>query len=281
MSEWVKCPDCGRLNPAGSAACAQCNFPLNRADGAIPAGAESRASAETGTPAAGAPRTTRPAAEGESTSAAPPGETVTRPLRPLRPRPPRPAPQALSIWLLVAAVAAVAVLIVAVNGFHQSNFAPIEGAKVDQQKKADEVRAALAKDSTDVEAHIALANVLFDTGNWSEAIIHYRAALARDSTHATTLVDLGVCYYNLGAFDEAEKLFLLSLKRDPHQPVALFNLGIVNERRGDNKAALQFLHQAIESDPPEGMRQPLIEAMQRVQKALGITAPPLPEGAAK
>jgi tetratricopeptide (TPR) repeat protein len=262
MTEMQKCPDCGRLNPAGSAACEQCNFPF-----AVP---PAIAAADTEM------RTT-----GERPSASSASESVAPPMRPLRLRPPRPAPQAMSIWLLVAAVAAIAVVIVAVNGFHQSNFAPIEGAKVDQQKKADEVRAALAKDSTDVDAHIALANLLFDTGNWSEAIIHYRAALARDSTHATTLVDLGVCYYNLGAFDDAEKLFLLSLKRDPHQPVALFNLGIVNERRGDNQAALKFLHQAIESDPPEGMRQPLVDAMQRVQKALGVTAPPLPDGVAK
>src|SRR5262249_30815683 len=250
MSDTIRCPDCGHVNPAGSASCANCNFPL-----------------------------TAPAAEPASHAPEPEGAAgplaIPRPACRRRPRPGAMPPQAISIYLMVAIVIAVAVLLVAVRGFHQSNFAPVEGAKEEQQKSADEYRAALAKDSSNVEAHIGLANVMYDTGNWSEAIIHYRAALARDSSRATTLVDLGVCYYNLSEPDQAEKLFQLALARDPHQPVALFNLGMVAERRGDNQTAIKYLHRALVSDPPENMRQPLIDAMTRVQKALGITAPPI------
>ena len=259
MSDTIRCPDCGHQNPPGSASCSNCNFPL--------------ATSEPVSARGGEPAMSRPAEPAASPV------LIPRPLR--RPRPPRPQPQALSVWLMVAVVIAVAVLLVGVRGFHQSNFAPIEGAKENQQKAADAFRAALARDSTDLQAHIGLADVLYDTGNWSDAIIHYRAALARDSTRANTLVDLGVCYYSLGDPDQAEKLFQLALRRDPHQPVALFNLGIVSERRGDNRAALQYLHRALESAPPDNMRQPLIEAMQRVQKALGVTAPPMPEGGTK
>jgi Flp pilus assembly protein TadD len=179
---------------------------------------------------------------------------------------------------MAAAVIAGAVVLAGIRGFHQNNFPAVEGAKEEQQKSADRFRAELARDSTSVDAHIGLADVLYDTGNWSEAIVHYRAALARDSSRASTFVDLGVCYYNLGNSDEAEVLFTQALRRDPHQPVALFNLGIVSERRGDNRAALQYLHRALESAPPENMRPPLIEAMQRVQKALGVKAPAMPEG---
>ncbi|MBI1799902.1 MAG: tetratricopeptide repeat protein [Candidatus Eisenbacteria bacterium] len=182
---------------------------------------------------------------------------------------------------MVAVVVAAAVLVVAIKGFHNSNIAPIEGAKEDQQKRAAQLMAALAKDTTDAQAHIGLADLMFDTANWSDAIVHYRAALARDSSRASTLVDLGVCYYNLGASDAAENLFLLALTRDPHQPIALFNLGIVNERRGDNQAALKYLHQAIESSPPENLHQPIVEAMERIQKALGVQPGPLPEATSK
>ena len=267
MSETIRCPDCGHENPAGNEACANCNFPLG-----TPEAAASRAGSEADAgPQGRMPEPAHPRAGGDRSAP---------PLR-RRPRPPRAQPQAISIYLMVAAVIAVAVLLVAVRGFHQTNFAPIEGARENQQKTADAFRAELAKDSTNVEAHIGLADVLYDTGNWSEAIIHYRAALARDSSRATTLVDLGVCYYNLSEPERAAELFQLALKRDPHQPVALFNLGIVAERRGDNREALQYLHRALESDPPENMKQPLVEAMQRVQKALGITAPPIPEAASK
>jgi hypothetical protein len=60
--------------------------------------------------------------------------------------------------------------------------------------------------------------------------------------------------------------------------VALFNLGIVNERRSNYPEALQYYHRALQTAPPEEMKQALIEAMQRVQKASGKTAPPLPDG---
>ena len=258
MSDTIRCPDCGYVNPAGSTSCAKCNFPL-------PAPA-----AEPGPqPAEAAP---------EPATASPEPLNIPRPAFRRRPRPGAMPPQALSIYLMVAIVIAGAVLLIAVRGFHQTNVVPIEGAQQEQQKSADEFRAALAKDSTNVEAHIGLANVLYDTANWPEAIIHYRAALARDSSRATTLVDLGVCYYNLSDPDQAEKLFQLALVRDPHQPVALFNLGMVAERRGDNQTAIKYLHRALVSDPPDNMKQPLIDAMTRVQKALGVSPPPIPEG---
>ncbi len=257
MSDRIPCPDCGRLNAAGAASCANCNFPL-RPGGEDPA-----------------PRVEPTARASEPAEAR---EPATRPPRPARIRRPRPQQQSLSIWLLVAAVAAATAVIIGVRGYKQTNVTPIEGAKVDQQKRADQFRTALAQDSTDTQAHVGLGDVLFDTGNWSDAIIEYRAALARDSSRASTLVDLGVCYYNLSDTQQAEKLFQLALVRDPRQPIALFNLGIVNERRGDNKEALRYLHLAMENGAPESMNQALVEAMQRVQKAVGAQAPPLAPG---
>jgi tetratricopeptide (TPR) repeat protein len=123
---------------------------------------------------------------------------------------------------------------------------------------------------------VGLADILFDTGNWSEAIIHYRAAVRRDSSLVTAMVDMGVCYYNLSDADEAERLFRLALARDPHQPFALFNLGIVYERRKEPAEALKYFHQSLESAPPENMKQALLEAMKRVAAQTGKNAPALP-----
>ena len=289
MSQTMHCPDCGHDNPAGSTSCEICNFPL------VPEGMGAGAAAS-GTPAAqGAasaseptrtaplpPKPESPAAEGEESH-----EPITVP----RMRPPRgrrvrragPEPQALSIWLMAAVVAVVVAIVIAIRGYKQTNpnSANIDGASKQQLEAADQFRAILAKDSTDIQANIGLGNVLFDTGNWSEAIIHYRAAIARDSTRATTFVDLGVCYYNLGDTEEAEKLFQLGLDRDPKQPVALFNLGVVAERKGDNQTALKFFHEALDNNPPEGMNQAIAEAMKRVQSALGATPGKIPAGASK
>jgi tetratricopeptide (TPR) repeat protein len=154
---------------------------------------------------------------------------------------------------------------------------PVEGASGEQLERANALREALAKDSTDVAARVGLADVLFDTGNWTEAIVHYRSAVRQDSSLVTAIVDLGVCYYNLSVPDEAERLFTLALAREPHQPFALFNLGIVHERRGNPERALEFFHRALQSGPPENMKPALMEAMQRVAQATGTPAPPLGE----
>ena len=257
MNDLRRCPDCGHPNPPGATACENCNFPL------------------TGTPGA---------VTGERKTA-PPTEprVVVRPMRPIRPRRPRPPgnQMATTLWLLFGTMAAIIVAFTAVRGFHENNSAPVEGSNENQQQRSDSLRTVLAKDSTNVSAHIGLADILYDTGNWSEAIVQYRAALARDSSRATTLVDLGVCYYNLSDSEQAENLFKLALQRDPHQPVALFNLGIVAQRRGDHQAALQYFHRSMETSPPEEMRQPLMEAMQRSMDALGKKAPPIPEASGR
>jgi len=263
MTDTLRCPDCGHENPPGSTACERCNFPL------VPLGTAA------GSADAPPPPTREP--EGEE---GPSPEVMRRMLRPIRPRRPRPdSGMAMSLWLMFGAIAAAVVVFVAVKANVDRISQPVEGAKEDQQKRADAFRDSLAKDSTSVTAHIGLADVLYDTGNWSDAIVQYRAALARDSSRATTMVDLGVCYYNLGDARTAENLFLSALRHDPHQPVALFNLGIVHERRDDFNQALKYYHLAMQSDPPESMKQPLVDAMMRVQKQLGIKAPPLPEGA--
>ena len=154
----------------------------------------------------------------------------------------------------------------------------VEGSSAAQQKEADEMRARLATDSTDVQARVRLADILYDTANWPEAIIHYRSAVRTDSNLVNAIVDLGVCYYNLGVQSQAERHFELALAKDPHQPVALFNLGIVHEARGDAKGALEYFHRALQSGPPDKMREPLLAAMQRAQEKAGVTPAPLPDG---
>src|SRR5436309_9242596 len=253
MPEIVRCPGCGHPNPAGRASCESCNFPLE---------AEAPVGAAPGDSAAG------PA------PAAPP--LLRRPRRPPRPMPA--TSMSLTLWLVFGVFCAAVVLYYGVQGFVRNNAPVVEGSTEDQQKRADQLRAALDRDSTNVDARLELANLLYDTANWSEAIVHYRAAIARDSTRIHAIVDLGVCYFNLGDTAEAEKLFRLALARDPHQPVALFNLGIVSQQRNDHKTALGYFHRALMSNPPEEMKKALMDAMQRSFKASGATPPPITDG---
>jgi tetratricopeptide (TPR) repeat protein len=195
-----------------------------------------------------------------------------------RRRPRRGSTEALTLWLVFGTIMVLVVLYVAIRANVDRARAPVEGSTRLQQARADSLRAVLERDSSNVQAHVRLGDVLYDTGNWSEAIVHYRAALRRDSSLVTALVDLGVCYYNLGHPEDAERHFRLALAREPHQPQALFNLGIVHERREEYRTALEYFHRALNLDPPEPMRQAVLEAMMRVQGKAGIEAPALPRG---
>jgi cytochrome c-type biogenesis protein CcmH/NrfG len=278
MTETIRCPDCGQPNPVGSESCSRCNFPL-AAVAATERTETARAAGSDPTPVDATPPPSGPeappVAEGGATAEGTPY------ILPPRRRPPRPRPmanQALSLWLMFAFIMAATVIYIAVKANVDRANEPVEGSNEQQQGQADEFRAALEKDSTNVEAHVGLANILYDTGNWTQAIVHYQAALRRDTTRTAVLVDLGVCYYNLSRPDEAEALFRRAIARDPHHSVALFNLGIVHERRGDYEEAFQFLHQALQSGPPDEMKPAIMEAMQRIQEAQGKKPPPLPDG---
>jgi cytochrome c-type biogenesis protein CcmH/NrfG len=172
----------------------------------------------------------------------------------------------VTLWLLFGAIAAGVVVFEALraNLARTTAGASVEGSNDVQQKEADAAQQTLARDSSDVDARIRLGNVLYDTKNWSDAIVQYRAAIRRDSTRVAPIVDLGVCYYNLGETTEAERLFHLALARDAHQPVALFNLGVVRERHGDTSEALDYYHRALASRPDESTNSAIEAGIQRL-----------------
>jgi cytochrome c-type biogenesis protein CcmH/NrfG len=274
MTHDLRCPSCGHVNAADASHCTQCNFPLRES---APAAPPSAAPPSAAPPSAPPP----PAAKPE-----PPVEISMERIRPIRPRRPK-SPEEVQqsqLWLILGGLAVIVlVLYVGWTGFRQNNSGPtpIPGAAEAQEKEADAARAAIARDSTNVNAQIALANVLYDTANWPEAIVHYRSALRLDSTRVTTMVDMGVCYYNLAKPDEAEVLFRQALTIDPNQPVALFNLGIVAENREQYQQALDYYHKAMRAGVPDNVAQGLNAAMKRVMDKLGKSAPPIAPGGAE
>jgi len=246
MPETIRCPGCGAENAPGAESCAQCNFPLvEKAVG-------------------------EPVAEPEFKF-----DPGPRPVRPRRARPDAAQPIQMQIWLFAGIAVILGIVYFAAQGFWKSNVPPVDGANAQQEQRADAARAVLAKDSTNVTARIELANVLYDTGNWSEAIVHYKSAERLDPKRSTTVVDMGVCYYNLGRFAVAESLFQHALTLDPNQPVAMFNLGIIAESKGDWNTALTQYHRAMQANPPDEMKQMLQQRIQQAMEKTGRTPPPL------
>lgn len=265
MSETVTCPGCGTANPAGAEQCRNCNFPL----GAAPRPAAPPAEAAPEEPA------TVPADAPSAGEMSQKPVTLQRPQRPRRARPDTMQPVQMQIWLFVGIAVVLGLVYFAAQGFWTTHVTPVQGASSAEQQRADLARSALEKDTTNVAARIELANVLYDTGNWSEAIVHYRSAERLDPHRSTTVVDMGVCYYNLSAFATAESLFTHALAIDPKQIFALFNLGIVAESRSDWKGAIDYFHRVMELNPPEGMRPIVEQHLQAAMEKTGRKAPPL------
>ena len=246
MSETIRCPGCGAENAPGAESCAHCNFPLvaNAADAT--------------------------AAEPEFKF-----DPGPRPVRRRRERPDAMQPIQMQLWLFAGIAVILGIIYFAAQGFWKSNVKPVEGANAQQEQRADAARAVLVRDSTNLMARIELANVLYDTGNWSDAIVHYKSALRLDPNRSTTVVDMGVCFYNLGRFAQAESLFQHALALDPHQAVAMFNLGIIAESQNRWDEALAQFHRAMQSGPPDGMKPILEQHIQEAMSKTGKTPPPL------
>jgi lipopolysaccharide biosynthesis regulator YciM len=273
MSDPNVCPSCGRTNFAGATECANCNFPLVEAPERV--AATTAQSQVPPTP----PKPATPEAPHEETAEP---VVIVRPMRPIRQRRPGGPEQKLQmqLWLVLGGLSILFILYTAVDGFKKNARPPaqVEGAKENQQRAADLARKTLETDSTNIQARIALADVLYDTANWSEAIISYKSAIRMDPSRATSYVDLGVCYFNLGKMEDAVALFKKARTLDPQQPIALFNLGVVAESKDDYDGALKYYHRAMQANPPDQMGQALTTAIQRIMEKQGKKAPPLPDG---
>lgn len=276
MSHTIICPDCGAANAADATQCAKCNYPFvdtfPRATGPAPSAPHAEGMAkEMASPPAAAPQP-KPAAAGPEVRGFDPGP---RPVRRNRAR--RDAMQPVQMQIVVAVAIAVIVGLVAyaAKGFMKTNAPAVAGADPQLQQAADAARALLERDSSNVAARINLANVLYDTANWGEAIIHYKSALRLDPQRVTTVVDMGVCYYNLGQAEAAESLFTHALTIDPSQPIALFNLGVVAEGQSRWNDALGFYHRAVQANPPAEVRAVLEEHIKTVMAKTGKQPPPL------
>src|SRR5262245_33689129 len=163
MSDTIRCPDCGHENPPGRTECEACGFPLEMETA-------DRSGRVTDTPEP------PPGAESSETPPASPPAGMPYLPRPIR-RPPRPRPnaQAATLWLIFGSFCAIVVIGFAIKANVDRATQPIEGAKPAVQASADSIMALIQRDSTNVEARVRLGDILYDTANWSDAIVQYRA----------------------------------------------------------------------------------------------------------
>jgi tetratricopeptide (TPR) repeat protein len=118
-------------------------------------------------------------------------------------------------------------------------------------------RDILARDPKNAKAAIDLANKLYDSGRYAEAIPYYERAHELDPKDANVSTDLGTALYYAGRPDEALVQLEQSLKADPTHAQTLFNIGIIKrDGKKDGAGAIKAWQRLLEISPnyPEAAR---------------------------
>lgn len=117
----------------------------------------------------------------------------------------------------------------------------------------DEARSlleeAVATSPTDLDARRNLAEVLWQTGNRRDAVVHMEAAVRLDPRHAPTVVRAGEMLLAVGAVDRARQRAQQAIALDPTFAGAWALRGRVYRQQGDAAHALADMQQALRYSP--------------------------------
>ncbi len=126
-----------------------------------------------------------------------------------------------------------------------------EAAKLAQQ--AAELEGALAQSPDDPRLMIALGNLYFDAGRWTESRLWYERGIEAGGGDANVLTDLAVVYRNLKQPERSLDFLGQALQMSPTHWQAIYNQVVVLHfdlhRHDDAAAALQRLKQVAATNP--------------------------------
>lgn len=249
----IPCPDCGVPNPAAAELCAECHHPL------APAGSDAVLRVARRDPPAPPERPSptvatlgyRPEARG-GTSA--PGW----------------------LWAAVGLFALGVVLVSAIQIATAPKPIAVPNATPAQLASAESLSVLLRADSTAVGPNIGLGNLLYDTGNFGDAIPYYRRALAVDPNLIDVQVDLAVAHHNSGQSEVAREILEDAIAKRPDHAVAHFDLGVIYTQLGRRDDARLVLQKARTLEGPEAMMKVVDQLLVHLDAPEGSN--PLPPG---
>ncbi len=124
-----------------------------------------------------------------------------------------------------------------------------KGNYEDIQTAIDMSQKAQALDPTSLETHRARGYVLFNTGNYVEALTEYQAALAINDKLWDLHYSLGAVYKMQGEYDKAIQEMLTGVALNPTNPDILTEISRTYATEGQYGKAIQFAQQALSLDP--------------------------------
>ncbi|MBX7150973.1 tetratricopeptide repeat protein [bacterium] len=147
----------------------------------------------------------------------------------------------------------------------QTSISSIDGktmpANHDQLVQADQLREHLKSNPTDTDHWVQLGNLLFDAGNFADAVEPYRTALQLRPTDNDVRTDYAVCLFNTNRSDEAIAELNTVIKSNPNHSTALYNIGVIHSHSGRNDQARTFWNRAIEAAPNSDIAQKARQAL--------------------
>jgi len=124
-----------------------------------------------------------------------------------------------------------------------------QGDFEDIQTAIDLSQKAQALDPGALETHRARGYVLFNTGNFPEAILEYQAAIAINDKLWDLHYSLGAVYKMQGEYDLAVQQMLTGVALNPTNPDILTEISRTYATEGQYGKAIQYAEQALSLDP--------------------------------
>lgn len=107
----------------------------------------------------------------------------------------------------------------------------------------------LQKNPNDLEHLIQLGNLLYDSGDFKNAIEPYGKALSINPANNNVRNDYAVCFFNSGNPEQAIKELNTVLASEKNNITATFNLGIIYSNIGKMELARNYFRRVIELQP--------------------------------
>ncbi len=102
----------------------------------------------------------------------------------------------------------------------------------------------------DLQADLAVADGLYNTQKWDEAIAAYRTIMAKAPSLSVINLQIAAAYRNKKDYDAAIAAYNDLLKTDSNNDKAKIGIGMTNLEKGDLKAAEEMLTKAAEGASP-------------------------------
>ncbi|HUV98708.1 MAG TPA: tetratricopeptide repeat protein [Gallionella sp.] len=122
---------------------------------------------------------------------------------------------------------------------------------MDEKNPVAQLKARLNKDSSDIDAAIALGNIFYDRGDAGQSILYYRHALDINPDLAGVRTDLGTMYWRNDDISLAEQAFREVIARDPGFGHAYVNLGLLLLRAKNDVREARAVWQKLLAANPE------------------------------